>query len=627
MKRLKGLLLTSIFMLATVSVSNATTKRGTSWNTDALVLVNSNSDFYLDYQHYIQPYLVNFGMPYRVLDISNTNIEPNISEYAVIIIGHKQLDQNKTYISKEEENSIIYAVSQGTGLVNFDNDLSINGTDRYQFIQDIFGFNYTEPTTVDDIISGLRNILQFIQDIFGFDYTGANDIVFGHGYLVPIETSVLNSHYITDNHEDGSVISTKEMTLTNLSLPLPDDVSALAMIGNQPFITVTTKNNGKAVQFGSYDWMSSSIKGPVFGLDDLVWKSIVWAARKPFIMQGLPPFVTMRIDDSSGDLLNVHVANEFGIKPWLGLFLDDIDDNEANELSILANAGEITASIHAFSYDDSFYYYHDNRRNYSDKRIQLQFATATRWHANHNIPISNFVLGHYYELGDNVFQGLKDWGVEFIGTMMDPGNRYYGVKGVYNGPYRKYETQNSDTEGVPIYYADFVNIPNHPELDGQFFNCITEIRDMNNYEWYPSNDIVDTANQGIGQLKRAFDSMVLATLFTHAYYLVKIHPINFRQILEKITSNISSYKPIYVTINYACQYIRAIHMSEISSAVYNPGIGDLRVVLNGKTDMNTMFYLFNEKDGQIKHTLIDVPMFNNSTEIKYLVKPEKHNHR
>ena len=45
---------------------------------------------------------------------------------------------------------------------------------------------------------------------------------------------------------------------------------------------------GRAVQFASYEWMSPSIRGPLRGLDDLVWRSLAWAARKPFVMQGAP---------------------------------------------------------------------------------------------------------------------------------------------------------------------------------------------------------------------------------------------------------------------------------------------------------------------------------------------------
>ena len=63
-------------------------------------------------------------------------------------------------------------------------------------------------------------------------------------------------------------------------------MTTLASTGAQPFLAVTTNGAGRAVQWGTYDWMSHAVKGPMFGLDDLVWRSLVWAARKPFVMQG-----------------------------------------------------------------------------------------------------------------------------------------------------------------------------------------------------------------------------------------------------------------------------------------------------------------------------------------------------
>ena len=39
--------------------------------------------------------------------------------------------------------------------------------------------------------------------------------------------------------------------------------------------------------------------GQFQGIDDLVWRGIVWAARKPFVMRGMPPFISMRVDDAA----------------------------------------------------------------------------------------------------------------------------------------------------------------------------------------------------------------------------------------------------------------------------------------------------------------------------------------
>ena len=121
------------------------------------------------------------------------------------------------------------------------------------------------------------------------------------------------------------------MTLAGITLPA--GVTAIATTGTQPFLAITTYGQGNAVQWGSYNWMSPSVKGPIMGLDDLVWRSIVWAARKPFGMQSMLPFVTMRVDDETGPFDYIHVANEFNIKPWAGLFYQSVSDASAADLS------------------------------------------------------------------------------------------------------------------------------------------------------------------------------------------------------------------------------------------------------------------------------------------------------
>ena len=53
------------------------------------------------------------------------------------------------------------------------------------------------------------------------------------------------------------------------------------------------------------------------------------------------------------------------------------------------------------------------------------------------------------------------------------------------GPFNRYETACNSECSAPVYYADYLNIPGHPEFNGQFFNVITEIRDVTGYEWAP----------------------------------------------------------------------------------------------------------------------------------------------
>ena len=57
---------------------------------------------------------------------------------------------------------------------------------------------------------------------------------------------------------------------------------------------------------------------------------------------------------------------------------------------------------------------------------------------------------------------------------------------------------------------------------------------------------------------------------------------NWRAALQGITSNLAPYNPIYTTIDYACQYARAIHTSNIASATYDPVTKQTVTTFSGK---------------------------------------------
>lgn len=424
--------------------------------------------------------------------------------------------------------------------------------------------------------------------------------------------------YITEGHWAGEWIGTGSMTVAGLG-PLPEHVNVLAWSSSEPFLLTTTYGQGRAVQWGSYDWMSHLVKGPVRPLDDLVWRSVVWAARKPFAMQGMPPLLTMRVDDVSGPFGWLEVANEFGFKPWVGFFYGDIGPQDATRLSDLVHAGQATASVHAVHGDTFFYYDDAQEQDWPDAVMEARFLEATAWHTQWNIPISSYVVPHKYEFGTNVFQGLRDWGVEFVTTMTEPGTPY-GSPWIQNGPFRRYESGNSDG-GMPLYYADWIQVPGRAEFDGQFFNCATEIRDDGGYEWYPSNDILSSIGRGTRHAVRAFNSMAVATLMTHEPYIELTDADNWRAILQGITDNLAPYNVIHVTMDDACRYARAVATSDITGSSFSPISGQLTVEMSGNTDIPTMLYLFTESDGAIQSTFIDVPPFTDTAQLSIAIQP------
>ncbi|HWI59646.1 MAG TPA: hypothetical protein VNZ22_20630, partial [Bacillota bacterium] len=354
----------------------------TSLQAGALVLVNSQSAKYLDFQHYLQPYLDNFGVPYTVRDIRTNTVGPEVSRYALLIVGHSQLDINQLYLDSAAQANLSAAVANGTGLVNFDNDLvTVGGQARYPFVQSVFGFAYGAAAA-------------------------------GVTVTFPPTEPGGQMHAITARHQANEVLSLlSSMSFVNLSLPA--GARAVAQSGGKPFVVVKEVGQGRAVQWASYDWMSTRVQGPLNGLDDVLWRSLVWAARKPFAMRGFPNLVTMRVDDLTGPYTWVHIANEVGFKPYLAIFISEISQADAADVSRLATSGNATAGVHSFTAGDLFYF--DSRgRNWSDSRMADYYARGTRWHLDNGIPFPKSIIFHGSEVGSNAFGGLKDWGVEFV---------------------------------------------------------------------------------------------------------------------------------------------------------------------------------------------------------------------
>jgi hypothetical protein len=585
-----------ILVACAAFLSNATTKASTV-GADALVLVNSRSAQFADFQHFIQPFLDNFGVPYTVQDISTNAPGTNIARYSLIVIGHKQLDIAKAFLTTTVQSQLSLAISNGTGLVNFDSDLISGNIPRYQFIQDIFGFSYSSAAS-------------------------ATTVTF------PATEAAGQMHYVASRHATNETIALRAgMTVAGLTPPA--NAKSVALGGSRPLVVLKNFGQGRAVQWASYDWISYSVLGCFWGMDDLVWRGMVWAARKPFALHSLPNFVTMRVDDIVGPFGWVHIANEMGFKPFLALFVNMIDDTEAADLRNLATNGNATASIHSWDFGDAFFYWnHAAGAPWPDNVMSNNFYVGTQWHLNHGIPISKVVASHYSEFGLNAFAGLQAWRVEYFPIEIVPGSTWHtGVPWLMEGPYRLYQSGAGDSLW-PLYYADFLAVPGHPEFNGVFFNQYTEVRDMtvpggtyNCGEFCPDNDVLGSINRGTKMLRRGLDGLCLATLLTHDRYIGPItgssDPSNFtsnnwRAILQGITNNLAVYNPIYVTLDYGCQYTRALKTSRVLVADYDTVSGQLMVKISGKADLDTTLQVYLGTDNSISNITGTVAAFTNA---------------
>jgi hypothetical protein len=577
---------------------------------DVLVIMNSGSNDYRKGREYLLPFLNHFGIPYVVYDVAKEENPGDAAGHSLLILAHPGIFQEGDTTDSILISGILAAVDEGTGLVSFDPS---------------FLRTRPEPDTVSTVL--IRSI-----------------------------TFKQSGHYITLNHTPADTLRFFEaMPLARYEFP---GAGVLAASGDLPLLAVKERGQGRIACWTSMDWMHSNVLGPLGGLDDCLWRSLVWAARKPFVMQGLPPMITMRVDDVAGrgglwnrsPLYWVGTANKYGLKPWLGLFIYNLNPQAVNELRAYLLSGNATASPHAFgrpprhdaaresylavnpldtvpfyynpesiplradSYDEFIFYNHHQSRAWPDSEALAGLEAVDRWYqANAPLPMCEYLVPHWYEMGANTARYTSEkWGMKYS-CFPKYGDSPYAdtVMWLRSGPFRLFEEPQTCTGWTrqdsqrPVYYAGFI------EFGGAtFFNCLTEIRDDAGYEWAPDNNIDETVGRGTRQLKRALDAMALPVLFTHETdYIYRIRPENWDRELMLITRAVAPYNPEYLTMDQALRITRAVATSDIVSVNADTKGKVLRIGLEGKADTTTVCYLFTEEEGVITSQLITIPAF------------------
>ena len=392
---------------------------------DVVLLINSNTPAKLVAIEKIVPYLDHFGVKFKIVDIAKEEISLRKANPALVIIGHSEIAKgNSKEIGLQLEKCLNQCQSVGTGILSFDPQMPSNllseSTEGFQKDPDVGALRFTDE-----------------------------------------------AHYITGFRKPGE---TKEL-FGYMSIPKMSVKEGQAIItGNDlPLLVVSKQNKGKIAQWTSQDWMYYSILGPLGGLDDCLWRSIVWAARKPFVMQAIPPVVTMRVDDVVGSGRRqwdvtpfkwVKITNKYGFKPWLGLFPYNITPEGIAELKEIFDAGMATGTPHAFGrpprkeseiptiinkfnpyyskqmakkhyipdywypdaipylaeyYDEFIYFNHNEQKPWPAETSAKILAAIDSWYAETGIPMGKYLVPHWGEISSCMIPHIQDkWGIDIV---------------------------------------------------------------------------------------------------------------------------------------------------------------------------------------------------------------------
>jgi hypothetical protein len=572
---------------------------------NTLVLVNSWSPGYAEAPELVLPYLDHLGVVHAVVDLAREPLPDHLEDYALVLVAHRRLGATRARVGATGRKRILDAVRAGTGLVTFDPTFPAAGD---------LGVHTSAGKEVE-----ARSI------------------------------DVASAHFVTSGMD------------TAIALAGPMRVPALGSgtdgillaAGGHPLLAVHDLGAGRVVRWATCRWAHTSVLGPLGGLDGALWRGLVWAARKPFCLRGLPPIVTMRVDDVAGrgarfgksPLYWVETANRHGFLPWLGLFLYNLRAEAVNELRECLLGGRATAFPHAFGrpprtpdidfdwydkalplrareYDEFIYFDHQKKKSWTDAEAKKGLAAVDDWYVAHApLPMSKYCASHWLEMGSNVMAHVRGkWGSDLIAKCNDVDTPFAeATPWIKAGPFRLFEKPGSASMDEarrgkrPVYYADFVSFAGQ-----RFFDCMTEIRDVAGYEWAPDVDVSKTVDRGVQQLQRALDSMAPAVLFTHETdYVEAIPPDVWEQEISRIAQGIAVYEPMQMTLDDAAGYVRATRTSRLASCRYDEQNREIVVRLRGEADRTTHVWLFSETDGVISKKLVPVPEFEGEVVLRH----------
>ena len=527
-----------------------------------------------------------FGIYYEIVDLLWNRISyEDLKEVHLLILSQEGISKS---LSDEEFSSILKSVYQGMGLVIFDG-----------FIE-WYPENFLKTLKIDKFSSGKTKYLK-----------------------------ISPSHWIGLNSAREEIELKREILYYYFS-EIPGWDCFLYDMEKNPCGISTQFGKGKIVLFSiSAGLWQDEYLGHTEGLDEVFWRSMVWAAKKPFITKTMPPFITARIDDVSGSgskvakcietvegLRYLDILNKYGFTPNLGLFIEDIKEMEEKVIKEKYYDGLAEFSPHAFSDPKNInefpIYMKHNGEEFDEKTLKENFRKVDYKFARIGIKMSKTLNAHFGEIGLKSLPFLKERGVKYfmnpirVGKPSESSEAHRWEVKPYNKPFFSLGYIPEDK-----FFFNAVSLPPRIEFSTQklsssapdfdFLYGCTTFNGENK-----KTDIERAVKRGVFQIKRGLENKFFGCLMTHEQRISHLTLSEFEEIIRKIASEISSSSLIFKSYDYISQYSENRDFYRIEKAEYK---NELSIWLKGKNTFPQYLYLFFDDRDEVKQSFLEVPVF------------------
>jgi hypothetical protein len=548
-----------------------------------------------------------FGMPYRLHDLAQGRLTGlDSSAFAGIVVAQEHLGSSLT---PTERGVLLQAVETGLGLVNFDHDVEAYGGE--------------------------------LQAALGLRGAGHDDSPAADG----VETIVVSDddHFISSTQDTGAAHRLRMPVPASLTRVHRSDMRVLAESDQEaPVLLAGRVGRGKVVQWLASPrlWLRQYL-GHAHGLDDLFWKGIVWAARKPFVMKAMPPFVRLRFDDCNGlwrnaeDFRFVDVLNEAGHRPSLCICMRAVAADGARKLHELHARGLVEIAPHTLKPGTGIFYGDERGENSAEelRRIMQEVEEhLRRW----EITPSKILSDHDHEYSSRVLPLLKERGICFKMNVTLPDERWTEIHRDWRPA--PYGSMSYALDYLPDTRDLFVVFNHYPAFDyaraylpdgrfvynraggfGQytwdFLNGLTTYRGLR-----PENDIKAAAERLATHTRLGLDSLFFGGSISHSHFTQGLSEREWTALLEHYEARTQRYTKLNAGYDFVADYARAKVDTHLARVERDEDAQIVRCTVVGETRIDLRLSVFRDVDSTVEHGFETVPAFRGQTDMKFGIK-------
>ncbi|NQT58889.1 MAG: hypothetical protein HQ557_07905 [Bacteroidetes bacterium] len=343
---------------------------------------------------------------------------------------------------------------------------------------------------------------------------------------------------------------------------------------------------GRIVLFPfSVKFFTMEYLGHACGADDIFTRSLIWAARKPFLTWSMPPKAGLVIDDCSGSYDHfgyLDVMNKHDWVPYLGLFTETIDEVAHEDIHMQAKKlhvgwvdGSIDIGFHALRYNDSFCFNHLDQCPRTISELQIRFASWDRYEKQWGIQHSPWAHPHFGEVGSNAIPFYLERGIEFLTYILPLDAAWFEVPSV------KEPLSMQPPFGHAGYYIS--ELPNYPEM--MVFNCVLDHKNRTSADYVVRTDylwdhttfwneaekpmIQESAQTLADQIRRGIDSGFYGEGATHEQRVACLRKGELEEVFQETDRLLSRYPMERCKLSSVMAYVKQRRKSQLESVRYD----------------------------------------------------------